>query len=52
MILIVEFREGKISRSRGYLDHAEALRVAGLSERGEVAGLPSNGRGADHVGST
>jgi ketosteroid isomerase-like protein len=30
--MIVEFREGKISRSRSYLDHAEALRVAGLTE--------------------
>ena len=28
----VEFRGGKISRLRGYLDHGEALRAAGLSE--------------------
>jgi hypothetical protein len=32
MILIVEFREGKVSRSRASLDPAEALRVAGLKE--------------------
>lgn len=30
--MIVEFREGKVSRSRAYLDHAEALRAAGLAE--------------------
>jgi uncharacterized protein len=30
--MIVEFREGKISRSRAYLDHDEALRAAGLTE--------------------
>jgi ketosteroid isomerase-like protein len=29
--MIVEFREGKVSRSRAYLDHAEALRAAGLT---------------------
>jgi ketosteroid isomerase-like protein len=29
---IFEFRNGKISRMRAYLDHAEALRAAGLSE--------------------
>jgi ketosteroid isomerase-like protein len=29
--MIVEFHEGKVSRSRAYLDHAEALRAAGLS---------------------
>jgi len=32
MILIVEFREGNVSRSRAYLDHAEALRAAGLTD--------------------
>ncbi|MHB8234092.1 MAG: nuclear transport factor 2 family protein [Solirubrobacteraceae bacterium] len=30
--MIVEFRDGKVSRSRAYLDHAEALRAAGLAE--------------------
>jgi ketosteroid isomerase-like protein len=30
--MIVEFREGKISRSCAYLDHDEALRAAGLTE--------------------
>jgi ketosteroid isomerase-like protein len=29
---VVDFRDGKISRLRGYLDHGEALRAAGLSE--------------------
>ena len=29
---IVEFRDGKMSRIRAYLDHGEALRAAGLSE--------------------
>jgi len=30
--VIFEFRDGKISRSRSYLDHGEALRAAGLVE--------------------
>jgi ketosteroid isomerase-like protein len=30
--MVFEFRGGTISRIRGYLDHAEALRTAGLSE--------------------
>jgi ketosteroid isomerase-like protein len=30
--MLVEFREGKVARSRAYLDHAEALRAAGLVE--------------------
>jgi ketosteroid isomerase-like protein len=30
--ILFDFRDGKISRSRSYLDHAEALRAAGLSE--------------------
>jgi ketosteroid isomerase-like protein len=30
--MIVEFRDGKVSRSHAYLDHAEALRAAGLAE--------------------
>jgi ketosteroid isomerase-like protein len=29
---VVEFRGGKFSRFRAYLDHGEALRAAGLSE--------------------
>jgi ketosteroid isomerase-like protein len=29
---ILDFRDGKISRVRSYLDHAEALHVAGLEE--------------------
>lgn len=29
---VVDFRGGKISRIRSYLDHGEALRAAGLSE--------------------
>jgi hypothetical protein len=32
MTMIVEFREGKVSRSGIYLDHAEALRAGGLTE--------------------
>ena len=30
--MLFEFRGGKISRDRTYLDHGEALRAAGLSE--------------------
>jgi ketosteroid isomerase-like protein len=30
--MIVEFRDGNVSRIRTYLDHGEALRAAGLSE--------------------
>lgn len=30
--MIVEFRDGKVARSRAYLDHAEALRAARLDE--------------------
>jgi ketosteroid isomerase-like protein len=29
---VVEFRDGKMSRIRAYLDHSEALRAASLSE--------------------
>jgi ketosteroid isomerase-like protein len=29
---IFDFREGKVWRARGYLDHGEALRAAGLSK--------------------
>jgi ketosteroid isomerase-like protein len=29
---IYDFRDGKISRARGFLDHDEALRAAGLTE--------------------
>jgi ketosteroid isomerase-like protein len=31
MAVVYDFRDGKISRSRVYLDHGEALRAAGLS---------------------
>jgi ketosteroid isomerase-like protein len=30
--MVFDFREAKISRIRGYLDHDEALRAAGVSE--------------------
>jgi ketosteroid isomerase-like protein len=30
--MVFDFRDGEISRIRGYLDHGEALRAAGLSE--------------------
>ena len=30
--IIFDFRDGKISRMRAYLDHGEALRAAGLTE--------------------
>ena len=30
--MVFDFRGGAVSRIRGYLDHAEALRAAGLSE--------------------
>jgi len=30
--MVFDFRNGAISRIRGYLDHAEALRAAGLPE--------------------
>jgi ketosteroid isomerase-like protein len=30
--VIFDFRDGKISRMRAYLDHGEALRAAGVSE--------------------
>lgn len=30
--MVVDFRDGKVSRTRAYLDHAEALRAAGLAE--------------------
>jgi ketosteroid isomerase-like protein len=29
---VVDFRDGKVSSARSYLDHGEALRAAGLSE--------------------
>lgn len=29
-----DYRDGKVSRLRGYLDHGEALRAAGLAEEG------------------
>jgi len=30
--MVFDFRDGLISRIRGYLDHGEALRAAGLSD--------------------
>jgi ketosteroid isomerase-like protein len=30
--MVFDFRDGEISRIRGYLDHGEALRAAGLEE--------------------
>ena len=30
--VVFDFRDGKMSRVRAYLDHGEALRAAGLSE--------------------
>ena len=30
--MVFDFRGGAIARIRGFLDHAEALRAAGLSE--------------------
>jgi hypothetical protein len=36
---VYDFRDGKISRIRLYLDHSEALRAAGLSELGSGAGV-------------
>jgi ketosteroid isomerase-like protein len=30
--MVFDFRDGLISRIRGFLDHAEALQAAGLSE--------------------
>jgi len=30
--IVLEFRDGKISRSRSFLDHGEALRAAGVAE--------------------
>jgi ketosteroid isomerase-like protein len=30
--MVLEFRDGKILRSRSFLDHGEALRAAGLAE--------------------
>jgi len=30
--MVLEFRDRKVSRSRAYLDHGEALRAAGLAE--------------------
>jgi ketosteroid isomerase-like protein len=30
--MVVEFREGKVARSRAYLDHGDALRAVGLAE--------------------
>jgi ketosteroid isomerase-like protein len=32
LAIIFDFRDGKISRSRAFLDHGEALRAAGLAE--------------------
>jgi ketosteroid isomerase-like protein len=32
LAMVFDFRDGEISRIRGYLDHTEALRAAGLSE--------------------
>jgi ketosteroid isomerase-like protein len=31
-LVVYDFRDGNISRSRVYLDHGEALRAAGLTE--------------------
>jgi len=30
--IVIDFRGGRIARMRGYLDHGEALRAAGLTE--------------------
>ena len=32
LAIIFDFRDGKMSRSKAYLDHDEALRAAGLAE--------------------
>jgi ketosteroid isomerase-like protein len=37
--LVFQLQGGKISRVRGYLDHGEALRVAGLTEQRSGAGV-------------
>jgi hypothetical protein len=29
---IYDFRDGKMSRAQGFLDHGEAMRAAGLTE--------------------
>jgi ketosteroid isomerase-like protein len=34
---LIERRAGKIARVRSFLDHAEALRAAGLSDHSEQA---------------
>jgi len=39
MAQIFEFRDGRMSRARTYLDHGEALRAAGLTEQGSGAGV-------------
>ena len=31
--IVIDFRGGRIARIRGYLDHGEALRAAGLGEK-------------------
>ena len=30
--MLIEFHDGRVSRARAYLDHAEALRAAGVAE--------------------
>jgi ketosteroid isomerase-like protein len=32
MGIVIDFRDGKMSRARGFLDHGEALRAAGLAD--------------------
>jgi ketosteroid isomerase-like protein len=35
LAFVVDVRGGKMSRTRGYVDHAEALRAAGLAQEAE-----------------
>jgi hypothetical protein len=37
--VLIDVRDGKISRIRTYSDHGEALRAAGLAEEGSGAGV-------------
>ena len=45
--IVFDLRGGKISRIRGFLDHNEALRAAGLSDQGLAASPTVTGGGED-----
>jgi hypothetical protein len=37
--IVMDFCDGRVSRSRAFLDHSEAVRAAGLTQQGSGAGV-------------